>query len=147
MNKTSGIDLKYSSGDLIDNLHNQNHLVLPKKSSLSRKQILAQLRVRPTFDPLEADFTQTVKIPFRENKVDSEQPNPFEVSIHDTPAEFLIKAQSTQSTQAPFEIRITGDKNLKKLRAQFGTRYQQVVDSLRIMNEQLALLNPTSVQR
>lgn len=113
----SGIDLKYSSGDLIDNLHNQNHLVLHKKNSLSRKQVLAQIRVRPTFDPLEADFTQTVKIPYRANKIDSQQSVPFEVSIHDTPMEFLIKAQSKESAEEFYEIKITGDKNLKKMRS------------------------------
>jgi hypothetical protein len=104
------------------------------KKQLSRKEMLAQIRVREPLDPLESDYAETVAIPTRVNRIDQIQPAQYEVSIHDNPMEFVIKARHSTHDEEHYEIRITGDKNLKMLRGQFTDNYPKIARSLRIMN-------------
>jgi len=80
----------------------------------------------------------------RINRIDQNQPVLYEVEVHDYPAEFLIKAKSTMNEDEKYEIKINGKKNLDRLRGRFLDHYSKIVDSLRIMNGQLCLLNPVS---
>jgi hypothetical protein len=48
--------------------------------------------------------------------------------------EFVIKARHSTHDEEHYEIRITGDKNLKMLRGQFTDNYPKIARSLRIMN-------------
>ena len=90
--------------------------------------------MREPLDPLESDYVEQIAIPTRVNRIDQIQPSKYDVSIHDNPMEFVIKAQHIHFEEEHYEIRITGNANLKKLRSQFNDNYHKISGSLRIMN-------------
>lgn len=107
--------------------------------------MLASIRIKEPYPEIgNPDYSRAVAIPTRSNRIDQLQPTAFNVELYDNQMEFLIRVQSQEDETEHYQIKINGEANLQKIKSQFQGDYPKITESLRIMNNQLALLNPVS---
>ena len=90
-------------------------------------------------------FVKQIAIPFRENKTDIESQIQFIVSIYDNNYKFVIRATRQDEPNIQFDIKVDEAESIMKLKSQFNFKYGSIVQCLRMMDDQLVLLNPVSI--
>ena len=87
-------------------------------------------------------------IPHRLNRIDqTKNQGLYNVTMYDKVTEFLITARLAEDASVKYTISVTGPDNLDKLKTQFNADFDRMATSLRIMGQQMALLNPQSLIR